>query len=87
MHQSSPVRKWVRWRMRYITGSRICMFSWPMSIRARSTLVPSANSPARIRRSRSRLSAGGRSRHGLSAPGSVKPPRLSDTAAASWSST
>ena len=30
--------------MRYITGSRICMFSCCMSTRARSTREPSANS-------------------------------------------
>ena len=46
-----------------------------MSMRARSTCAPSGNSPARMRRNRSRLSAAGRSRYGLGRPGSVSVPR------------
>ena len=43
--------------------------------------------PAFMRRSSSRFSAGGRSRHGLSVPGSVSVPRLARTSSAVWSST
>ena len=39
----------VAWRMRYSTGSRMLMLGEAMSIFARSTWAPSANSPARIR--------------------------------------
>ena len=47
-----------------------------MSIFARRVREPSANSPARIRRKRSRLSSTGRSRKGLFFPGSVSVPRV-----------
>ena len=48
-----------------------------MSIFARRQSVPSANSPAFMRRKSARLSAGGRSRHGLGRPGEVGTPRYS----------
>ena len=44
------------WRMRYSTGSRRLMLGDAMSIFARSTCAPSGNSPARMRRNRSRFS-------------------------------
>ena len=47
-----------------------------MSILARSTRAPFGNSPARMRRNRSRFSATLRSRNGLFLPGSVRVPRL-----------
>ena len=47
-----------------------------MSIFARSTCAPSGNSPARIRRNRSRLSSTGRSRCGLFRPGDVSDPAI-----------
>ena len=62
MHQSLPVRWCEACRIRYITGSRSAMFSEFMSILARRTRVPSANSPARIRRNRERFSSMLRSR-------------------------
>ena len=58
-----------------------------MSILARSTIAPSANSPARIRANNPRLSATGRSRHGDSPPASVSDPRVARIASASCSST
>ena len=67
----------VAWRMRYSTGSRMFMFGDAMSIFARSTCAPSGNSPARMRANRSRFSSTGRSRYGLSRPGSVSVPRYS----------
>ena len=45
------------------------MFGDAMSIFARSTCAPSGNTPARIRRNRSRLSSTDRSRYGLFRPG------------------
>ena len=57
MHQASPVRWCAAWRMRYSVGSRMLMFGDAMSIFARSTCAPSGNSPARIRRNRSRFSS------------------------------
>ena len=47
-----------------------------MSILARSTRAPFGNSPARMRRNRSRFSSTARSRNGLFLPGSVSVPRL-----------
>ncbi len=47
-----------------------------MSIFARSTRAPLGNSPARMRRNRSRFSSTERSRNGLFLPGSVRVPRL-----------
>ena len=47
-----------------------------MSILARSTRAPLGNSPARMRRNRSRFSSTLRSRNGLFLPGSVSVPRL-----------
>ena len=61
----------------YSVGSRMLIFGEPMSIRARSMRAPSRNSPARIRRNRSRLSAAERLRCGLLRPGSVSVPRNS----------
>ena len=52
------------------------MFGDAMSIFARSTSAPSANSPARIRAKRSRFSSTGASRYGLSFPGSVSVPAI-----------
>ena len=52
------------------------MFGDAMSIFARSTCAPSGNSPARMRRNRSRLSSAGRSRYGLFRPGSVSVPAV-----------
>src|ERR687887_25144 len=49
-------------------------FGCAMSILARSTAAPSGSSPARMRRSRSRLSAPGRSRNGLFCPGRSNAP-------------
>ncbi len=63
------------------------MFGEAMSIFARSTRVPSGNSPARMRSNRSRLSSTGRSRHGLFIPGSVKVPRYARISSAVRSST
>ena len=45
--------------IRYMTGSRRFRLGEAMSILARSTLAPSGNSPARIRRNRSRFSSDG----------------------------
>ena len=47
-----------------------------MSILARSTRAPFGNSPARMRRNRSRFSSTLRSRNGLFLPGSVSVPRV-----------
>ena len=52
------------------------MFGDAMSIFARSTRAPSGNSPARMRRNRSRFSSTERSRYGLFWPGSVSVPRM-----------
>ena len=52
-------------------------FGEAMSILARSVREPSGNSPALIRLSRSRFSAGERSRNGLFLPGWVSVPRYS----------
>ena len=57
MRQASPVRWCDACRIRYSVGSRMLMFGDAMSILARSTREPSANSPARMRRNRSRFSA------------------------------
>ncbi len=62
-------------------------FGCAMSIFARSTIAPSANSPAFIRRSRSRLSAAGRSRNGLFVPGRSNEPRCSRMASCACAST
>ena len=61
--------------MRYITGSRILMFGDAISILARSTRLPSGNSPSFMRVNRSRFSSTARLRYGLSLPGSVSVPR------------
>ena len=58
-----------------------------MSIFARSTCVPSSNTPVRICSSSSRFSSTLRSRYGLFVPGSVSVPRLARIASASWLST
>src|SRR2546429_268396 len=50
MHHASPVRWCGVLRMRYMTGSRRLMLPLVMSIFARSVLLPSGNSPARMRR-------------------------------------
>ncbi len=63
------------------------MFGEDMSIFARSTYAPSGNSPARMRRKRSRLSAAGRSRYGLLRPGAVNVPRYSRISSADSEST
>ena len=63
------------------------MFSWFMSILARNTREPSANSPFFMPSNSSRFSSMLRSRHGLSTPGSVNPPRCLEMVSASWSST
>ena len=73
--------------MRYITGSRSCMFSCAMSIFARSTREPSGNSPARILSNRPRFSATLRLRNGDSTPGVLKDPRVAEMVSPSWSST
>ena len=57
------------------TGSRMFMLGEAISILARSVREPSGNSPARIRRNRSRFSSTERLRYGLSLPGSVSVPR------------
>ena len=62
-------------------------FGLAMSIFSRSTCAPSGNSPAFIRRNRSRFSATLRSRHGLAAPGCVSVPRVALSSAADWLST
>jgi hypothetical protein len=62
-------------------------FGCAMAIRARSTIAPSGNSPALMRRSRSRLSADGRSRKGELTPGRSKAPRCSRIASCGCSST
>ena len=58
-----------------------------MSILARSTRAPFGNSPARMRRNRSRFSSTLRSRNGLFLPGSVSVPRLARISSWLWSST
>ena len=58
-----------------------------MSIFARSTRSPSANSPARMRANRLRLSSMGRSRNGELRPGSVSVPRYSRISSAESSHT
>ena len=70
-----------------MTGSRMLRFGEAMSIFARSVRAPSGNSPARIRRNRSRFSSTGRLRYGLSLPGSVRVPRCSRTSSAVRSQT
>ena len=87
MHQASPVRKWAVWRIRYMTGSRISMLGWAMSILARSTFSPLPKCPARMSRSRLRFSSTDRSRQGLSTPGVLKSPLVAEMVSASWSST
>ena len=73
--------------MRYITGSRRLRLGDAMSMRARNTFPPSANSPARMRDSRSRFSSTVRLRQGLSEPGSVRVPRDLRICSPLWSST
>ena len=75
MDAASPVRWCEAWRMRYMTGSRRLRLGWAMSILARRVREPSGNSPARIRRNRSRFSSTERPRVGLFFPGSVSVPR------------
>jgi hypothetical protein len=75
MHHVEPVRWCGFFRIRYSTGSRRFKFGLAMSIFARSVCEPSANSPARMRRKRSRFSATERLRNGLSVPGDVSVPR------------
>ncbi|CFP65835.1 Uncharacterised protein [Bordetella pertussis] len=87
MHHALPVRWWVAWRTRYMTGSRRLMLGEAMSIRARSTRLPSGCLPSRISRRRSSDSSAGRSRHGESVPGSVSVPRLARISSALCSST
>ena len=58
-----------------------------MSIFARSVRAPSGNSPARMRRNRSRFSSTLRSRYGELRPGSVSVPRYSRTSSAVRSQT
>src|SRR5207247_1193778 len=87
MHQASPVRWCVALRIRYMTGSRRLMLPEVMSIFARSVLVPSSNSPARMRANRSRFSSTDRWRYGLSRPGSVRVPRYSEICSCVRSST
>ena len=70
-----------------MTGSRSNGFGEAMSMRARRTFSPSANSPARMRAKRSRFSSTARSRKGLSRPGSVRVPRVFRISSADWSST
>src|SRR6267378_1414690 len=72
MDHRSPVRWCGVLRIRYMTGSRRLMLPEAMSIFARSVLLPSGNSPARIRRKRSRFSSTERLRYGDSRPGSVE---------------
>jgi hypothetical protein len=55
--------------------SRMFILPEVMSILALRVLEPSGNSPARIRRKRSRFSSTVRLRYGLSLPGSVSVPR------------
>ena len=66
-----------------MTGSRINMLGWAMSILARSTLEPSPKRPARMSRSRLRFSSTDRFRQGLSVPGVLKPPRVAEMVSAS----
>jgi hypothetical protein len=87
MHQASPVRGWEAWTIRYRTGSRRLMFGEAMSTFARRTRAPFANSPARMRAKRSRLSSTDRERNGESEPGAVSVPRVSRISSADWSST
>ena len=63
------------------------MFGCAMSTFARNTCVPSANSPARMRRSRSRFSATVRSRYGLLVPAAITVPRPSRICSSSCEST
>ncbi len=58
------------------------MLPLAMSIFARRVRLPSANSPARMRRNRSRFSSTLRLRYGDSVPGSVSVPRVARTS--SW---
>ena len=85
MHHLSPVRWWCAWMMRYINGSRYNIFGWAMSIFARKTFSPSANSPARIRANKSKFSSTLRSRQGLFLPGEFTVPRLSRISSCVWS--
>src|SRR3546814_11510660 len=57
MHQASPVRGCRACRIRYRVGSRRLMLPDAMSIFARSPRAPLGNSPARMRRNRSRFSS------------------------------
>lgn len=77
MHHLEPVRWWDSFLILYMAGSRMCRLGEDMSIFARRTYRPSSNSPARILRKRSRLSAGGLSRWGLGLPGCPGTPRYS----------
>ena len=86
MHQASPVCWCDSWRMRYITGSRMLKFGEFMSILARKVRAPSGNSPAFMRRNRSRFSSTERLRYGLSVP-PLMPPRVLATSSADRSQT
>jgi len=67
--------------------SRMTRFGEAMSIFARRTFSPSANSPAFMRAKRSRFSSTLRLRYGLSLPGSVSVPRYALISSAERSST
>lgn len=70
-----------------MTGSRMLILGEAVVILARSTYSLSiGNSPAFIRRNRSKLSVAGRSRYGLFHPGAVSVPRYSRISSAVSSS-
>src|SRR3972149_4848399 len=77
MHHLLLVRGWFSWRILYITGSRILTLGELISILARRTLAPSANSPALILVNKSKFSSIDRLRQELSFPISVKVPLYS----------
>ncbi len=70
-----------------MTGSRRFRLGEAMSILARSVRVPSGNSPALMRRKRSRFSSADRLRNGPSLPGCVSVPRWAETSSAERSQT
>ncbi len=87
MHHSFPVLWCSSCRIRYSTGSRRLKFGEPMSIFARSVLLPLGNSPPRIRRNSSRFSSTPRLRNGDSWPAAVGVPRVFPTSSAVMSQT
>jgi len=71
----------------YSTGSRRLMLPTPCRSWRAAPSAPLGNSPARMRRNRSRFSSTVRSRNGEFLPGSVSVPRAVRMSSCDWSST